>query len=115
MKIRVCYGCPSKMIRELNEGQANLLTRYRTEDGTAYMEIRDSVEQEKPSHKWKYLDQQIISRPDPNNNKVEEDIICYIVEDIKPENKLDETGGWNTPSSHLSAHNEAPEYGGVRY
>lgn len=118
MKIRICYACgnddPVKCIRELNVSEARLLTRYRKK-GEAFMSIRDSVEQKEPTHTWKYIREQILKRPSPEDPNVDEDIICYIVEDPKEEqSEADETGGWNTPSSNLSAHDESPEYDGVR-
>lgn len=96
------------MIRELDALQAPLLTRYRKK-GKVYMEIRDSVDQKEPSHTWKYLGREIITQ---NKSHPEEDIICYMVEDIKPESKTDDMSqGWEgRPGAAMSAHDEAPEF-----
>lgn len=109
MKIRVCDQCQSRVIRELDECQAPLLTRYK-EKGRVYMEIRDSVEQKEPSHKWSYVAREIVSRPDAKNPRAEEDIICYIVKEMRHEDLDDDTGGWNTPSSNLTTYDENPEF-----
>ena len=118
MKIRVCYECgrgnPVKVIRQLDACEANLLTRYR-KNGKAFMEIRDKTDQRDPSHKWKYVREQVITRPDPDAPATDEDIICYIVEDLEnEETSTDNRTFDDVPSGNMSAHYESPEYGGVR-